>query len=271
MFDSQEEMLRLSDDEGTLVISQDDEYRVMRFGTNYNQSAMKLENPHALVFEYTQAMLIALAFGTPRHVTMLGLGGGSLLRSLHHHFDAMHFRVIELRQHVLAAAKEYFMVPEGNRVDYLIGDGIQVIAETTSNSTGLILSDMFNAQGPEHFQESTDFLLEAYRVLTADGWLVINCHDLPPVTSVFMLQALRLFKDVFWVALNSGNYVLLMGKANLTIPFDELAFSTLSLEQRIGEKLYKHARRMVKVEGSVTNTIRLLRPLNSDETIEFRV
>lgn len=41
------------------------------------------------------------------------------------------------------------------------------------------------------------------------------------------------------------------GKSLLKIPFDELAFSTIALEQRTGEKLYSHARRLVKIEGNM--------------------
>lgn len=250
MFDSQNELFRISDEEGTLVVSQSHARRVMTFGTIYDQSAMCLDHPHALVFDYTKAMLIALAFNMPQHVTLLGLGGGSLLRCLHHHFDDMQFRVVELRQHVLVAAKAFFTVPEDHRVEYIIDDGVRIIAQSTSRSTDLILSDMYNAMGPEHFQESTDFLLEARRVLSRNGWLVINCHNMPQVTSAFMQQAFRLFKEVYWVALSSGNYVLFMGKSELNIPFDELAFSTLALEQHTGEKLYSHARRLIKIESS---------------------
>lgn len=271
MFDSQDELFRISDAEGTLVVSQSHDRRVMTFGTIYDQSAMHLDKPHALVFDYTQAMLIALVFNMPQHVTLLGLGGGSLLRCLHHHFDDMHFCVVELRHHVLAAAKAYFMVPEDERIAYVIDDGVRVIAQSKSRSTDLILSDMYNAMGPERFQESTDFLLEARRVLSSNGWLVINCHDLPPVTSVFMQQALHSFKEVYSVALNSGNYVLFLGKSPLKIPFDELAFSTLALEQRTGERFYSHARRLVKIEDNEKDSSRLVRPSNADESIVFRM
>lgn len=271
MFESQDELFRISDAEGTLVVYQTHVRRVMTFGTIYDQSAMYLDNPHALVFDYTQAMLIALVFNMPQHVTLLGLGGGSLLRCLHHHFDDMRFCVVELRHNVLAAAKEFFMVPEDHRVAYIIGDGVRIIAQSPAHSTDLVLSDMYNAMGPEHFQESTDFLLESRRVLTHNGWLVINCHDLPPVTSAFMQQAFRLFKEVYWVALNSGNYVLFMGKSDLKIPFNEIAFSTFALEQRTDEKIYSHARRLVKIEGNLKDSIRLVRPLISDESIVFRM
>lgn len=244
MLEDYRELLRIDNEEGAIVVSESQYRRVMTFDTLYEQSAMFLMEPTSLTFEYTQAMLIALAFKMPQHVTLLGLGGGSLLRCLHHHFDSMAFRVVEIRRDVLEVAKQYFCLPQDMRIEYVIDDGVRAMMAAPSESTNMIFSDMFNSMGPEASQESADFLLDACRVLTQRGWLVINCHDLPSVTGVFMQQAMRLFKEVYWVALNSGNFVLFMGKETLGLPFDEIAFRTLSLEQDTGEKIYTHARRM---------------------------
>lgn len=272
MLNDTQELLRIDDEEGTIVVSQCQNRRVMTFGTLYEQSAMYTSQPTSLAFEYTQAMLIAIAFRMPTHVTLLGLGGGSLLRNLHHHFVKMQFDVIELRKHVLDVARQYFFIPEDHRVQYIQEDALCILGVESSHSTDMIFSDMFNALGAESYQESTDFLQHAQHVLSVDGWLVINFHELPSITGTFMRQALDLFPEVYWVALNSGNYVMLLGKERLSIPYDEVVLRMFELEQQTGETIYSHARKLVKVIFcDQVHSVRLLKPILSDQSIVFQL
>src|SRR3977135_2153269 len=59
-------------------------YRHERHRTEEVESRLDPENPLALLSDYTQAMLLALAWHpTPQRVLVLGLGGGRLQMVLH--------------------------------------------------------------------------------------------------------------------------------------------------------------------------------------------
>src|SRR5690554_5818012 len=105
-----------SDSIGNILVVDYPTYRVLSFDSIYEQSGFYLEKPYALVHEYTRIMMLVLGFCEPRHITLLGLGGGSLLRSLHHYLSHCNFTVIELRKKVYEIAKEYFDIPDDKRV-----------------------------------------------------------------------------------------------------------------------------------------------------------
>ena len=60
--------------------------RALYFSRALTQSGMRLSDPTALEFAYTQKMMSFLLFvHSPRHILMLGLGGGSLAKYCHHY------------------------------------------------------------------------------------------------------------------------------------------------------------------------------------------
>ena len=62
-------------------ISEMDDIRALHLGTDVMQSAMNLKNPAQLVLSYSIAMMSWLLFSkNTRHVTHIGLGGGSIVR-----------------------------------------------------------------------------------------------------------------------------------------------------------------------------------------------
>src|SRR5262249_21924672 len=91
---------RTSDAWGDILVIDDEHYRNLTFDSIYEQSRMDRRNPHSLVYQYTRAMMLVLAFIKPRHATILGLGGGCLLRSLYHVLPKCELHTIELRQRV---------------------------------------------------------------------------------------------------------------------------------------------------------------------------
>src|SRR5690606_36218088 len=79
---------------GKLVHSAEDRYgriqvidegsqRILSFDSLFEQSCMQISRPCQLVHQYTQFMALAVALVEPSHITLFGLGGGSLLRTLH--------------------------------------------------------------------------------------------------------------------------------------------------------------------------------------------
>lgn len=112
-------------DDGVIEVVDTGATRSMHFGTFPRQSCMSLETPHTLELSYTEAMMAALLLNPqPEKVLVIGLGGGSLLKFLLHHFPDCQIDVVEYRSDVIRVAHQYFDVPEDDpRVSIQLGDG----------------------------------------------------------------------------------------------------------------------------------------------------
>lgn len=197
-----------SDRYGNILVFDDNGIRVLTFGSIYQQSAYYLERPFVHVHDYTRAMMMALAFVEPRHVTLLGLGGGTLLRSAHHYLPACYFHVIERRQTVYEVAKTYFEIPNDLRVQVTIGDAMQHLETLESSSTDVIFSDLYDAQGASPIQAQMEFYRECERALTVSGWLVINCDHSPKDRSPLLRYLNHFFTDIRICGCGFGNFII---------------------------------------------------------------
>lgn len=206
-------VLSTSDHIGNILVVDYRQYRVLTFDSVYEQSGYSLEKPHSVVHEYIRIMMLVLGLTTPRHVTLLGLGGGSLLRSLHHHLDKCEFHVVELRAKVFEVAKYYFDIPVDSRVTYTISDAKVQLRSTPDASTDIIFSDLYDAYFMSPIQTQKKFVSECYRVLNNDGWLVINFHQLPHERSIFFVTLTEHFPNVFFCPGELGNYILFATKS----------------------------------------------------------
>lgn len=204
------------DEHGNILVFDDMEYRVLNFDSPFEQSSMSLNHHYRLTHQYTQLMIIVLAYIQPNHVTLLGLGGGSLLRTLHHVLPECFFAVFELREKVLAVAKEYFFIPTDERVHIVINDATIEISLAEKASTDIIFSDMYGAYKMIPEQAQYTFLKECYRILTNSGWLVMNFHNRPNTESTF-LRKLRLLFPTVIIGSETGHFIVFASKSNANL------------------------------------------------------
>ncbi|MDE8344502.1 MAG: hypothetical protein POG24_11875, partial [Acidocella sp.] len=69
---------------------------------------MNLDDPCALDLEYSRTMMGFLLFKPePKHIAMVGLGGGSLAKFCHRYLPATRIEVVEINPHVLALRDEF--------------------------------------------------------------------------------------------------------------------------------------------------------------------
>ncbi|OQX01836.1 MAG: hypothetical protein BWK73_44750 [Thiothrix lacustris] len=203
---------------GKVLVVDHDGQRVLSFDSLYEQSRMDLHHPNKLVHDYTRAMLLGLALGEPAHVTVFGLGGGCLVRAAHSINPELHIQAVELRAAVAGIAQDYFGIPVSERIAIEVADGRDYIVEQPSASTDLIFADMYHAIRADPFQMQQKFFHESRRVLSPDGWLVINCHELPPADSFFFRSLKQYFKALLVCTVPGGNYVFYAGKSGLNRP-----------------------------------------------------
>jgi len=196
-FRKSEKIIHLTqDDYGRILVIDDGDHRVLNFNSLFEQSSMQLSYPYQLVHEYTQYMLLALAFIEPKKITLLGLGGGSLLRTLHHLLPNCNFNVVELRQAVVDVAQQYFSLPDDDRVVISVNDALEEITQIKNASSDIIFSDIYDAHQMVPGQLHMTFLTQCHRALSPQGWLVANLHSLPTDKEVFFEELRSLFPTV---------------------------------------------------------------------------
>jgi spermidine synthase len=132
-------------------ISEEQGVRYLHFGSSWIQGAMRIARPWSLELEYTREMMLALLLRPPlrwpARVLLVGLGTGSLLKFIYRHLPRAKLDVVEIDAGVIAAARQFFRLPEdARRVTITIADGDDFV-QGTSHAYDLALVDGFDAAG----------------------------------------------------------------------------------------------------------------------------
>ncbi|TFW35680.1 transferase spermidine synthase [Massilia horti] len=165
--------------------------RTLEFTPGDVQSAMLLARPNALVLAYARAMMcFALFVPRPRHIVMVGLGGGSLAKFCYRHFPTARLTVIELRADVIALRDQFHVPPDDERFTVIQADAVDYVG-SLSASADVLLVDGFNADGLPPALGSEQFYVNCRRLLREGGVLVANIFSYDPNYEA-MLARLRL-------------------------------------------------------------------------------
>lgn len=171
------------DEFGDINVFESGDTRTLCFGTNVEQSAMRLSDPALLLFDYTRVMMLGALFPPRlRRALVLGLGGGSLARCLHAHFPRCRITAVEQREAVAQVAYDWFELPLDDRLGVYISDATTYLAEP-GKPADLIFADLFHADGMDEQQ--------------TDERLFHQCLDrlAPGGVAVFNLWSGRYFRD----------------------------------------------------------------------------
>ena len=154
------------------------DYRSLCFALDgCTQSEMRLDDPYALVNEYTRKMMGFLAFQPrPEHVLVIGLGGGSLVKYCHRHLPSTQITAVEIDPDVLALRSQFFVPPDDERLRVIQADGADHIAQMVERGeqTSAILVDAYDHRGIARAVVEKSFLQNAKRSLSTNGVFVMN-------------------------------------------------------------------------------------------------
>ena len=164
-----------AEDAKTVYVSEKFGVRSLHIGSDTVQSAMRLARPYDLELAYTRSMMAFLLFNAePRSVLMVGLGGGSVAKFIHHHMPATDIRVLEIDPQVVAIARQCFHVPQdGARFRVIVGDGAEHMAGP-GGAADLIMVDGYDAESHVEELATREFYENCRRRLSAKGVLVVN-------------------------------------------------------------------------------------------------
>ena len=154
------------------------EYRSMCFALDgCTQSEMRLDDPYALVSEYTRKMMGFLAFQPrPERVLIIGLGGGSLVKYCHRHLPDTHITAVEIDPDVLALRSQFYVPADDERLTTIHADGADYVAEMAARGehTNAILVDAYTSAGIAGAVVKPSFIDNARRMLGENGVFVMN-------------------------------------------------------------------------------------------------
>jgi spermidine synthase len=148
--------------------------RRMHFTNDATQSAMLFADPDALIAQYMRKMMAFLLFNpNPRHIVMLGLGGGALPKFCYRHLPRTQITVVEINEDVIALREEFCVPKDDERFRVVHDDGARYV-ERLEEQMDVLLIDAFDADGIALSLAKSDFYACAARRLTDNGVLVMN-------------------------------------------------------------------------------------------------
>lgn len=213
------ELYRAYDDWGPVRVIEEGPRRYLTFGYGGEQSCIHCENPALPVFEYVQAMLLALLYlPAPRHVTLFGLGGGNLSNCLQAYDPTLMLSVVELRPLVVDIARDWLYLTETERLSIDIDDA-ECYAARGGVKTDILFSDIFLDEGMQPVQLDGDFLTDCHRLLNREGILVLNLWDQGEARNQLAVTPLKSLFDgrCLLCPVNGGNLIVLAFKGQFPV------------------------------------------------------
>ncbi|HSH72655.1 MAG TPA: polyamine aminopropyltransferase [Methylophilaceae bacterium] len=161
--------------EDSVDVSETDGVRALYLGSETMQSAMRVKAPYELELTYSRAMLLFLLFASnARQVLMVGLGGGSVAKYIHHFLPDFNSRVVEINPRVIQIAHSHFYLPDNDeRLEVIEGDGVAYLEQNT-NTADVLLLDVFDSQGVPPDMYNQAFFDSCAEALTLDGMMAVN-------------------------------------------------------------------------------------------------
>ncbi|APA69047.1 MULTISPECIES: transferase spermidine synthase [unclassified Janthinobacterium] len=148
--------------------------RRLEFEPGMIQSEMLLSRPDHLLLRYARAMMCFTLFvPRPRHILMVGLGGGSLLKFCHRHLPHARITVLELRADVIALREQFMLPPDDARLRIIETDAVSYIRQHPGCADVLLL-DGYDETGLPPALGSARFYADCLRALLPGGVLVAN-------------------------------------------------------------------------------------------------
>ncbi|MDG9672107.1 hypothetical protein ONV78_30520 [Hahella sp. CR1] len=228
-----------------------DDRRILALGSIFEQSCQFKSNPAYLVHEHMRAMLLPLIYINPRHVTVLGLGGGCLVSCLFKHFCNLRLHAVELRKAVIDIAFEYFQLPVDQRLSVIKSDAWSYISSGETEETDILFCDMYHSDGIERLQLHPKFIRQCRRLLNTQGWLVLNYFQSHWVHKSAFDTILSIFEKVYVCSLTTGNRIVLATDTMPLLSHDMVAQRVDELEGLLGFSMMPYFMRMERFDLKV--------------------
>lgn len=156
-----------------IVVKDHGSVRYLHFDNSF-QSAMDLEQPDEMMFDYTRYLHIGFVFNPEAQTALfIGLGGGSAPKRFRRDYPGLRVDVAELDPDVVKVARDYFSVHESGRLRVNAQDGRQFVRQTDRSYDIAFLDAYFADAIPFHLT-TAEFLRELRSRMNPNGVVVAN-------------------------------------------------------------------------------------------------
>ncbi len=227
-----------------IQISEDAGVRYLHFGSDWIQGAMRISRPWALELDYTREMMAALLLRPepdwPRKALLIGLGAASLTKFLYRHRPKAKLTVVEIEPAVVAAARQYFKLPEDpRRLRIEIADGVEWLA-ASDETFDLILVDGFDADARAGGLDTLPFYRACRAHLGDAGLLSVNLLGRNRGFKASVERVKKAFDNraMVFPSCDHGNAIVFAAAGEpVRTTLSELSLLTLALRQQTGLNL----------------------------------
>jgi len=233
--------------------------RTLHFGSDWIQGAMRIARPWNLELEYTREMLAGLLLrDAPRKVLLIGLGAASLVKFLYRHYPLVHLTVVEIEPAVVAAARQFFKLPEDpKRIHLVIGDGAEYVLNS-NKKFDLIMVDGFDERARAGALETLPFYQACRSNLSNNGIMAVNMLTRSRNFKRVAAHIMKAFDDraLVFPSGESGNALVLAAAGYpIAISLDDLKENALALKQATGLNLLPTLARLAQARTCLNNVL----------------
>ncbi len=163
-------------DNNHVEVIDNDTSRSLYFSGSILQSRLCLTAPHELLLYYPQYMVSALLVqSNPKNVLLIGIGAGSIIHFLAHHFPTCCIDAVDNSSKIIEIAKGFFLLKESENLTIHCLDGYDFLASRTKTKQyDVIFIDAFDEKGMAKKIYSREFLKLCRDNLATKG--VISCN-----------------------------------------------------------------------------------------------
>ena len=163
-----------------IFVTQEGQERCMLFRTSARvgrQSCILLNAPNRHVFDYTRMMMAGLFLNPrPSRILVIGLGGGTIPRTLQQMYPNASLDVVEIDPAVGRVALSHFGFQPGKNTRLIFRDGRVFVKrqQRSAQKYDLVMLDAFDGDYiPEHLL-TAEFLKELHASMAPGGVIVAN-------------------------------------------------------------------------------------------------
>jgi spermidine synthase len=158
----------------TIFISEANGIRRMHVGSLLDRtSAMDLNDPYRHVYEYTAMMMLVSGYvDAPKKILVVGLGGGTVTRTLRMIYPDAEITNVEFDPEIVAMARQYFGYAEDGKMKLVVEDARRWLRSTTEQFDMILLDAYHGGYIPFHL--TTREFLEIVSERLAQGGVVCS-------------------------------------------------------------------------------------------------
>ncbi len=160
------------------------------------ESAYDPRQPDYLAFPYARYLSAALMYtDTPKRITMIGMGGGTLTSYLHRHLPNADISAVEISPEVVELAKRYFDFTPDTHYRAVLADGLDYLKQRTKPYDIIILDAYADGVIPAHLA-TVAFYQEVSSALSEGGVVSQNIETTQTDETVIVQRMQEAFDHV---------------------------------------------------------------------------